>query len=315
MRYLFAALLLLVTALSQGKEVAFTFDDAPRKATGYFDGPTRAKTLLQVLETHEIPQVAFFANTSNLTGERLERLRRYGDAGHIIANHSHTHPNFNTQELQAYIDDVNEADQILRDFPTFKPWFRFPFLREGNTAAKRNGMRKFLDEHGYINAYITLNNYDWYIESLFQEAVAEGKRVDLDRLRRFYLDVMIAGIEYYDQMAIQHIGRSPKHILLMHEMDISALFVGDLADALRNRGWSIISPEEAYTDDIASYRTPSVLKYNAGRIGEIAYDKGQKTDLWHETLNEGYLRARFTAEVLTPETAPAGSRVKTPRAE
>ncbi|SDZ91084.1 polysaccharide deacetylase family protein [Microbulbifer marinus] len=298
MRHLLTALLLLASALADAREVAFTFDDAPRKASGYFDGPTRAQKLLHELAAHKVGEVAFFANTGQLEGEKLQRLKTYGNAGHIIANHSHTHPNFNGEELQAYIDNVREADRILGDFPTFKKWFRFPYLREGNTQAKRDGMRHFLDEQGYLNAYITLNNYDWYIETLFQQAVAKGIEVDLDKLRRFYLEVMISGIEHYDQMAIQHIGRSPKHVLLMHEMDITAMFVGDLADALRAKGWSIISPEEAYTDDIANYRTPSVLKYNAGRIGEIAFDKGQKTGLWHETLDEDYLRRRFSAEVL-----------------
>lgn len=303
MRHLLAALLLITSASSQAAEVAFTFDDAPRNASGYFDGPTRAKNLLQQLEEHKIGKVAFFANTSDLSGEKLQRLQTYGDAGHIIANHSHTHPNFNQTSLQDYIDNVAEADKILGTFPTFKKWFRFPYLREGDTAAKRDGMRQYLQQNGYTNAYITLNNYDWHIEVLFQEAVAKGIAVDLDRLRRFYVDTLIAGIEYYDQMAVQHMGRSPKHVLLLHEMDITALFVGDLADALRNRGWAIISPEEAYTDDLASYHTPSVMKYNAGRIGEIAYDKGQKSGLWHETLNENFLREQFREQVLPADAA------------
>ncbi|WOX06360.1 polysaccharide deacetylase family protein [Microbulbifer pacificus] len=303
MRYLLTALLLVTTVSTQAKEVAFTFDDAPRKATGYFDGPTRAKTLLQELEEHKVGTVAFFANTSDLSGEKLQRLHTYGNAGHIIANHSHTHPNFNQTSLQDYIDDVAEADKILGTFPTFRKWFRFPYLREGDTPAKRDGMRQYLQQNGYTNAYITLNNYDWHIEVLFQEAVTKGIAVDLEKLRRFYVDTLIAGIEYYDQMAVQHMGRSPKHVLLLHEMDITALFVGDLADALRQRGWDIISPVEAYTDDLASYRTPSVMKYNAGRIGEIAYDKGQKSGLWHETLNEDYLRELFKTEVLTADTA------------
>ncbi|KUJ84203.1 polysaccharide deacetylase [Microbulbifer flavimaris] len=298
MRHLLTALLVVASTLSHAREVAFTFDDAPRKASGFYDGPTRAQKLLQELEDHQVGKVAFFANTSQLEGERLQRLKAYGDAGHIIANHSHTHPNFNGEALQAYIDDVHAADQALGIFPTFKKWFRFPYLREGNTPAKRDGMRHYLDEQGYLNAYITLNNYDWYIEALFQEAVARGIEVDLAKLRHFYLDVMIAGIEYYDQLSITHLGRSPKHVLLMHEMDITALFVGDLADTLRAKGWSIISPEEAYTDEIANYSTSSVLTYNPGRIGEIAYDNGHKTALWHETLNEDTLRKRFEAEVL-----------------
>lgn len=299
MRYKIALILLFAaTSLAQAKELAITFDDSPRQASGYFDGPTRAKTLLAELERHNIPQVAFFSVSQNLDQEGMQRLKTYSDAGHIIANHTHSHPDFNRLSLQEYADDISRADELLRGFPTFRKWFRFPYLREGDTQAKRDGIRTYLQENGYINAYITLNNYDWHIETLFQEAVGEGIPVDLEKLKNFYVDTIIEGIEYYDQLALTHTGRSPKHVLLLHEMDITALFVGDLADALRKEGWEIISPEEAYTDEIASYQTKSVMKYNPGRVGEIALDKGHKSGLWHPTLNETYLRERFETEVL-----------------
>ncbi|WP_323844979.1 polysaccharide deacetylase family protein [Microbulbifer magnicolonia] len=308
MRYKIALILLLAaSSIAHGKEVAFTFDDAPRRADGYFDGPTRAKALLAELDRHGIRQVAFFSVSRNLDPEGVQRLKAYGDAGHIIANHTHSHPDFNRLSLQEYTEDVGTADRLLRDFPTFKKWFRFPYLREGDTAAKRDGMRAYLRENGYINAYITLNNYDWYIETLFQEAVSEGIDVDLERLKSFYINTLIEGIEYYDQLALTHTGRSPKHVLLLHEMDITALFVGDLADALREKGWKIISPAEAYTDDIAGYQTQGVLKYNPGRVGEIARDRGQASDLWHRTLNETYLREQFATQVLGPKTAESVS--------
>ena len=40
------------------------------------------------------------------------------------------------------------------------------------------------------------------------------------------------------------------------------------------------------------------MKYNPGRIGEIAKDKGQTKRLWHNTLDEAYLKARFDKEVV-----------------
>lgn len=164
--------------------------------------------------------------------------------------------------------------------------------------AKRDGMRKLLSEQGYTNAYITLNNYDWYIEVLFQRAVKEGRTVNLEKMRKFYVATLMESIEHYDQMAMRHLGRSPKHVLLLHEMDIAALFIGDLVDELRLRGWTIISPPEAYQDEIANYQTTSPLKFNPGRIGEIARDKGEHKNLWHKTLDEKYLEKAFNEQVL-----------------
>ena len=136
---------------------------------------------------------------------------------------------------------------------------------------------------------------------MFQNAIKKGISIDFDRMRRFYVQVMMESIEYYDEMAETHLGRSPKHVLLLHEMDISALYIGDLVDELRHRGWKIISPREAYNDKLAEYQSQETLRYNPGRIGEIARSKGQEKGLWHQTLDEKYLDERFAREVLNSD--------------
>jgi len=284
--------------LAYSKEIAITFDDSPRHAKGYFDGNTRSKKLIDELRSHHVKQVAFFSVSERLNKEGIERLNRYAKAGHIIANHTHSHPNINQLTLENFSQDFLMAHNKLKSFDNYSKLFRFPYLREGDTRLKRDGMRQLLREHGYRNAYITLNNYDWYIEVLFQRAIKKGEEVDMGRMKAFYVDMIMESIEYYDQMAVTRLGRSPKHVLLLHEMDISALFIGDLVDELRKRGWSIISPLEAYKDEIADYQIDTPLKYNPGRIGEIARDKGQKTGLWHHTLDEKYLDEMFSLRVL-----------------
>lgn len=284
-----------------GKELALTFDDAPRMATGYFDGQTRAKKIIQQLKKHKVEQVIFYAVTKDLDKEGISRLKKYSEAGHILANHTHSHPDFSQTSLDEYVEDFEKAHKKLAEFKNVHKFFRFPYLREGDTLQKRDGMCKKLRELGYRNAYITLNNYDWYIEELFQNAIADGKEVDLKKLSALYVDVIIQGIEYYDEMAIKYLGRSPKHVLLLHEMDVTALFIGDLVDELRSKGWKIISSEDAYTDPIASYQIERPLRFNPGRIGEIAIDNGQRKNLWHKSLDEKYLEERFNREVLNSD--------------
>lgn len=280
------------------KKIAFTFDDAPKEATGYFDGPTRAAKLIAELKYHNIKGAAFFANSSRLDSEGTKRLMAYANAGFIIANHTDSHPDVLKTELKDYIHDIDVAHQKLKDYPNFKPWFRFPYLREGDTPEKRDGIRQYLSENGYFNAYITLNNYDWYLEELFQEAIKNGQTIDFAKLKALYIDLLILGAEYYDLLAVKHLGRSVSHVMLLHEMDTTAMFVGDLADEFRRRGWEVISPEQAYQDEIAHYQTQTVLPYNPGRLGEIAKDSGQNKGLWHFTLEEKYIKRRFDWEVL-----------------
>ena len=287
------------------KSLAISLDDSPRHARGYFDGNTRASELISEIKRHNIPQVAFFSVGQHVHGEGRTRLMRYAEAGHVIANHTHTHADFNRTSLKDYITEFEQAESILKGFPNYRKWFRFPYLREGNTEAKRDGMRSYLEQKGYLNAYITLNNYDWYLENLFQQAVADNQPVDFEALGNLYVSLIVEGIEFYDVLAVKYLGRSPKHVLLLHEMDITALYLGDLVDALRNKGWTILPVADAFDDAIADYQAERVFKYNPGRVGEIAYSKGQKKGLWHHSLDESYIKARFDNEVLIPKASNA----------
>lgn len=280
------------------KRIAISFDDAPTPNSGYFSSKERTSLLLESLAKAGIQQTAFFAVSQHITPEGHQRLLAYSKAGHIIANHTHSHPDLNSTSLADFIAGIEQADSALQQYPTFRRWFRFPYLREGDTLEKHDGVRQYLAENHYINAYITLNNYDWYLDQLFQQAIQAGEAVDLAAMRSFYVDTLMASIHYYHELALQYLNRSPQHVLLLHENDLAALFIGDLIAELRLQGWEIIPMEQAYQDPLLSYQSSRLFTFNPGRIGEIAADQGQRTGLWHSTLNEAYLKARFTNEVL-----------------
>ncbi len=63
----------------------------------------------------------------------LQRIKMYDAAGHIIANHTHSHPNFALTPFPDYIEDFRKAHTILVDFSNFRKLFRFLFLSEGET--------------------------------------------------------------------------------------------------------------------------------------------------------------------------------------
>jgi peptidoglycan/xylan/chitin deacetylase (PgdA/CDA1 family) len=291
-------ILISFSLTSFANEIAITFDDSPREATGYFNGVTRAKKLLLELKKANIKEVAFFSVSSKINKEGKKRIEMFARAGHIIANHTHNHPDFNQLGINEYIDDFKKADELLSKFSNYQKWFRFPYLREGNEVTKRDIMRETLKNLGYKNAYITVNNYDWYMENQFQEAIKKNQKLDFKKLKNYYVENLINAIEFYDQMALKHLGRSPKHVLLLHETDLNALFIGDLTHMLESKGWKIISPKDAYKDDISNFFLVETMKFNPGRIGEIAFSKGQKKNLWHESCDEDFLDKEFKLKVL-----------------
>lgn len=100
------------------------------------------------------------------------------------------------------------------------------------------------------NGYVTVDGSDWHMEQLAVEAVCAGRRIDMDALRDLYVGTHVEAAEFYDALARRTIGRSPAHVLLLHETDLAALWIGDLVAALRARGWEIVTPDDAFADPL-----------------------------------------------------------------
>ena len=292
-KYFLTCFILLTSPFIFAQEIALTFDDAPRSDGGLYTGLKRSEIFIKKLQQYNVPQVAFFAKSGNIDAVGELRLKMYGQAGHIIANHSHTHPHIHEVGVEKFIDDIKEAHQALKQFPGFRPWFRFPFLDEGKDENTRDQIRSALDGMGYINGYVTVDNYDWYLEFMYQQALKENKKINYDLLKELYIEHLWESIQFYQNIALKTLGRSPKHVLLLHENDLAALFLDDLISFLRGEGWLIISPEEAYKDPISQH-IPKVLMNNQGRVAAIAREQGMAgRDLVQKSEDEQYLKDYF----------------------
>ncbi len=282
-----------LTSFSQ--EIALTFDDAPQGDGAIFTGMQRTSRIIETLKTHGVRQVAFFVITSRIDDDGLQRLKMYSDAGHLLANHSHSHNWIAAMGTANYIRDIQKADSILKAIKLpYQPWYRYPFLNEGETKPSRDSIRAALSELSLMNAYITIDNYDWYINGAAAKAVSSNAKVNYDKLKEFYIEHIWNSIQFYDKIGRQTLGRSPKHVLLLHENDLAALFLGDLIQFLRDKGWKIISPQEAYADPIAK-DVPDVLFNGQGRVGAIAFAKGLKPAvLVQQSEDEKYLGELLT---------------------
>jgi len=273
------------SAFSQ--QIALTFDDAPRKNGHHYTGMERTEILIQKLTDKNVT-AAFFCVGRDMDSLEWQRLNMYANAGHYIANHTFSHQSIRNLGVEGYIEDIRKADVTLKELPNYKYWFRYPYLDEGKDIDSRDRIRTALKEMGYMNGYVTVDDYDWYLEKLFQDALQAGKTVDYYKLKKIYIEHIWNSIKFYDEMALNVIGRSPKHVLLLHENDLAALYIDELIDFLKEQGWEIISPEDAYNDPIAEI-IPDVLLNGQGRIGAIAKEKGYTGPFAQETEDTDYL--------------------------
>jgi peptidoglycan/xylan/chitin deacetylase (PgdA/CDA1 family) len=301
------ALLLLLSLGWSGaaaqKRIALSFDDVPRQAGAFFTPDARARELIAALRRGRVAQAGFFVTTGNLEkpagagGEA--RIRAYARAGHVIANHSHSHLWLHRTEARDYVADLDRAAAWLKGRPGYRPWFRFPFLDEGRRdLAKRDAVRAALRERGLRNAYVTVDNYDWHLDGLANQAKREGRPMDMEALRRLYVETLVGAANFTDAVAVEASGRSPAHVLLLHETDLAAMFVDDLAAALKADGWEVIPIDEAYRDPIAAAE-PDTWFLNAGRVAALAHLKGREPrTLMHERTDEAVLTRLFNERVL-----------------
>ncbi len=290
MRLAFLLLLLCSVSLLNAQEIAITFDDAPMEDGVFFSGNERTGKLITELKANNVDQAAFFVITRNIEQNAgLPRLNKYVSAGHVLANHTHRHLWMHQIGTRQYIKDIERAHAILNKINGYSPWFRYPFLNEGHNTGARDSVRAGLKKLGLSNGYVTIDNYDWYINGQVRKAVLAGKKVNEEKLRELYLEHIWNSIQFYNNISEKHLGRSVKHVLLLHENDLAAKFIGDLVKLLRSKGWKIISPTEAYTDPIAS-EVPDVLFNGQGRVAAIARAKGVPAkELVQESEDEAYL--------------------------
>jgi len=289
MRLYFLIFLLYVASDVTCGEIAFTFDDAPTADSSVMSGVERTELIIKALKNNEIPDALFFVITGNIDVKGKERLARYVKSGFHLGNHSHKHGSANKMAVSEFMTDVYRAHLTLKSYENTLPYFRFPYLHYGSTQESVKSIQNLLSELGYSNGYVTIDNFDWYINSALVKAKESGKVIDYEALGDLYVSIIWQGIEFYDGIAKRVLGRSPKHVLLLHENDTSALFLPRLVKHIRDKGWSIISPQQAYEDPIAG-QFPNVLFHKQGRVATLAHAKGVAIkDLRHLSENQEYL--------------------------
>ncbi len=264
--------ILALTTLVGAQEVALTFDDAPTFDSPLLTYAERAERIRSQLAAHDVI-AGFFVITGNINDKNSEQLKAYTREGHVLANHSHSHLSPSRVKIEHYINDITIADSILSTWQGVAPWYRYPYLNEGTSKPKRDSIRSALHTLGLTNGYVTVDNYDWYINGALLEAARTKSEINYSRLKDFYLNHIYQSLLFYDGIARQTIGRSPRHVLLLHENDLAALFLNDLILMLKANGWKIITPAVAFEDAIASH-LPDVTFNGQGRIGAIGFESG-----------------------------------------
>ena len=188
---------------TEEKVIYLTFD------CGYENGYT--SKILDVLKEKNVP-AAFFCTLPQIR-DNGELIARMINEGHIVGNHSVTHPDFSALSAQEILEEVKGFDDYIREnFGYSSFYFRFP---QGKYSEKALYV---LNELGYKCVFWSLAYADWDLEA--QKGAAYAYETVLARIH-------------------------PGAVILLHSVSPdNANALADIIDAARARGYEFRALED-----------------------------------------------------------------------
>jgi peptidoglycan/xylan/chitin deacetylase (PgdA/CDA1 family) len=226
-------------------------------------------------------QAIFFVCGSRVDNEEGKKvLKSWDNAGHIIANHTYSHKNYNNPSytFEQLKVDFLRCDSLINGYNNYQRYFRAPYLKYGDTKAKRDSLNSFLKRLNYKNGYVTIDGSDWFYNSKLIEFMEAHPGESIDGYKKAYIEHLLDRAKFYDDLATELLGRKIKHSILLHHNLTSALFLGDLIIAFKNAGWEIINADDALTDSVYKI-IPDIVPAGESIIWGIAKESGNYEDV------------------------------------
>jgi peptidoglycan-N-acetylglucosamine deacetylase len=251
---LFILLAISSAAGQQRAEVAITVDDLPVHGD-LPGGMTRAeiaKKMIEAFKAKGVPGVYGFVNAKNIGGdqEKADVLATWANSGFPLGNHTFSHIDLNASTVQAFENEITINEDPLRVFMGDRDWhwFRYPYLHEGDTLEKRHAVRKYLGDHGYKIAQVTLDFGDYAWNNPYARCAAKHDTQSIEWLKSSYLQTAKDDIALDRKLSVMLFGRDIKYVLLMHIGALDSILLPDLLDLFKKEGFDFVSLEEAEKD-------------------------------------------------------------------
>jgi len=234
-----------------------TVDDLPIAGGGHDDPEERRRItdgLLGHLKDHGIEAVGLVTWRNVRDAGDRALLEQWLAAGHELGNHSYGHPNYSTTPFEAYREDMDRARLELEALlePHGRPlrFFRFPFLREGDSPEKVAAMRAYLEATGQQNLPVTLDNQDWSYDGPWTEARRAGDPSGAAAVAEDYHAALRISIRHHERRGDRLLGRTTPQILLLHANAIGAAEWGRLFQWLEQTGHRFARADEVLAEPL-----------------------------------------------------------------
>ncbi len=265
--------------------IAVTFDDLPMNTKHLKDGNQwieQTEKLITTIKLFNIPAIGFVNErklyiNEKLDTTRLKVLQLWIDADLELGNHTYSHPDLNSISTEEYFDNILRGEKITKDLLAASnkklKYFRHPLLHTGDTIEKNNALEKFLKEHLYTDAPVTIDNSEFIFARAYENAFNNGNTEVMKKIGNEFVCYMMKVIEYFENRSEKLFGYNIKHTLLLHSNMLNADYLDELAEAIIINNYTFISLEEALKDPAYSSDNKYIGKKGISWIQRWAISK------------------------------------------
>jgi peptidoglycan/xylan/chitin deacetylase (PgdA/CDA1 family) len=255
-------------------QIAFTFDDLP--AHGPLppgeNRPEPVRSILATLKAENMPPVYGFVNGFRVAEYpyQLHILQAWIASGNPLGSHTWSHLSLDDNSAKKFIANIAENEPILRKVNPAGDWhwFRYPFLDEGNTLAKRVAVRDYLSAHHYKVAEVTMDFEDYLWNEPYARCIAKHDTAAVDSLEHTYLSVADEYIGVFRTLSQQLYGHDIPYVLLLHVGAFDAHMLPRLIALFRERGFTFITLPQAASDPAYGF-DPNIGYPGGGTLQEL----------------------------------------------
>ena len=272
-----------VTGAAADQRIAVTIDDLPwNGATSPGESVTEAtRRLLSTLVSRGVPAVGFVNCARTSADDPL--LREWRRLGMELGNHGSHHLNLDLVDAAAWVEDARSCRRTLAsalDGPD--RFFRFPYLHQGATEARRETAAEGLRGMGYSTAHVTIDNSEWILADAYGRALTAGESRRREAIATTYVEHMSAALEHFTAVARSVAGRDVAHVLLVHANSLAADHLGRVLDDFRARGVVFVTLSEALADPIYSQTDRYTGRKGLSWLYRIDPEGTRAAQMWDE---------------------------------
>jgi len=277
-------------------QLALTMDDPTLNLQSSVKWGEANARILKAIASRNIRVALFVCGMRIDEADGTKLLTAWDQAGHLIGNHSYSHLFYGQQTSYGdFAVDFLKNEKIIAPYGNRRPYFRYPFLKEGDTSEKRDKFRALLKERGYRVGHVTIDASDWYVNQRLLHRWESQPKNAVDAYRDYLVAHLLDRAAFYRQLAIDLMGRDVRHTLLVHFNALNALVLADVMAAFENAGWQWIDASLAFED--AVFRSqPNIVPAGESLVWALAKESGRFSDRLRYPGEDGdYERAKMDA--------------------